>query len=291
MQFYATLCILLLIWPTVGRADPAQQFIEELPTGQINWSTGLLTAKAVVAPGKGVAQTPSIQGQLKHNAHRQAAYHLMETVKGLRMDAKRHVAQVLAANGSFEAKLVQMVDGAQILQETRHGDGSVEITLQMALLGGFMQMMLPEEIRQVEPVRPVDATPAGVQSPWESPLLAALPKEGGIYSGLVVDARGIGAKPAMVSLIVDESGKEVYGSAFISREYAVQYGVCEYVRAMPDPALSPRVAPKPLTVKGLRILPERNCDIVISNPDAAKLRDASANLGFLKQCRVIIILD
>ncbi|MDA8138915.1 MAG: hypothetical protein M0036_09705 [Desulfobacteraceae bacterium] len=291
MRFPAILCILLLIWPTIGRADPAKEFIEELPTGQINWSKGLLIAKGLGAPIGNTSQAASNSNQLTQLAHHKAVSNLMETLKGLRLDASHNVAQVLASNEPFQAKLTQMTAGAQIIHETRLADGSVEVTVQMPLLGGFLQMMLPDEIRQVEPIKPVNAKGSVTQPSWDSPLSEATPKREGIYSGLVVDARGIGAKPAMVSLIVDEGGKEVYGSAFISREYAVQYGVCEYVRAMPDPGLNPRVAPKPLAARGLRILPERSCDIVISNTDAAKLRDASANLGFLKQCRVVIIID
>ena len=103
-----------------------------------------------------------------------------------------------------------------------------------------------------------------------------------VYTGLIVDARGTGAKPAMVPLLVDESGKEVYGSVFVSREYAVQQGVCMYAGDLTNSEQHPRVGPKPLVVKGLRTFGGRNCDIVISNADAAKLMDVSANLSFLK---------
>ena len=111
------------------------------------------------------------------------------------------------------------------------------------------------------------------------------------YTGLIVDARGIGAKPAMVPVLVDENGKEVYGSAFVSREYAVQQGVCQYLRILGDAANLVRVAPKPLWVKGLRTSNSAACDIVISNADASRLRGTSSHLSFLKQCRVIILMD
>ena len=64
-----------------------------------------------------------------------------------------------------------------------------------------------------------------------------------------------------------------------------------YVSALEHLDQHPRVGPKPLVVKGLSTLFDRTCDIVISNTDAAKLRDMSANLSFLKQCRVVIVLD
>ena len=95
----------------------------------------------------------------------------------------------------------------------------------------------------------------------------------------------------MVPVLMDESGQEVYGPAYVSREFAVQRGMCRYIRGMDDSANLPRVAPNPLFVKGLRTVSKGSCDIVISNTDASKLRGASSHLEFLKQCRVVIVLD
>lgn len=291
MHFPSLLCIILLIWPMVGRADPGSDFIEILPTGHINWSKNILTAKGVCPTAADAALAPRRQGIASETAYRTATHNLLQTVKDLRMDANHLVADIIHGNAQFSDRLVQMVDTAQVVQEKQSPDGAWEITVQIPLLGGFLQMMLPDGIKQVEPIKAVNGSRTGANLIPQSPLLEAIPKDEGIYTGLVVDARGIGAKPAIVPVIVDESGKEVYGPAFISREYAVQFGVCQYMRADQAVATNPRVAPKALTAKGLRMLGGRNCDIVISNSDAAKVRDASANLTFLKQCRVIIILD
>ena len=105
----------------------------------------------------------------------------------------------------------------------------------------------------------------------------------------MVDARGLDAKPALVPVLTDEDGKEVYSPAFISREYAVQQGVCVYARAIGEQER--RVGTRPLLAKGLRTVAGRVCDIVISNADASKIRGDSAHLEMLKQCRVIILLD
>jgi hypothetical protein len=46
-----------------------------------------------------------------------------------------------------------------------------------------------------------------------------------------------------------------------------------------------------LIVKALKVLWPGRCDFIISNADAAKLKSASEHLKFLKECRVIIVLD
>jgi hypothetical protein len=229
--------------------------------------------------------------QYIEQARHQATLNALRTLKEVRLDACRNVAQLMAVDEQVSARVREMAGTARVLEIHPQPDGSVRVAVQMALLGGFAQLVLPGEIKQVEPITQV--SPSSDRKPLEGqlPPLYATPGDVEGYSGLIVDARGIGAKPAMVPLLVDESGKEVYGSAFISREYAVQHGVCVYGRSLEDSVHHARVAPKPLAIKGLRTVQERGCDIVISNADAAKLRDASANLGFLKQCRVIIVLD
>ena len=95
----------------------------------------------------------------------------------------------------------------------------------------------------------------------------------------------------MVPVIVDEKGREVYGPAFASREFAVQEGMCGYSRDIQAANQDPRVIGNPLTVKGLRTADELSATIVISNADATKIKSASEHLSFLKKCRVIILVD
>ncbi len=52
-----------------------------------------------------------------------------------------------------------------------------------------------------------------------------------------------------------------------------------------------RVGDKPLVVKALRTADKSKTDIVISNGDADKLRDPSANLSFLADGKVVLIVD
>jgi len=272
-----------LVCPQVGMAETSKDLVELLPTGYINWTKGVLEAKGCYP-----LENPSVRDagsqQLNPLAHQLACENALNTLKQVRMDATRNVAHTLSINAAIGAKVKQMADTAPVVQEVSLPNGTYEVTVRVNLLGGFAQLMLPEEIKQVEPVK-------AMPSANRSGVKPAIPAGEVVHTGLIVDARGIGAKPAMVPLLVDENGKQVYGSAFVSREYAVQFGMCEYVQWSDGVYAHVRVAPNPLKVKGLRTLSERKCDIVISNADAANLRDASAHLGFLKECRVIIVLD
>ena len=98
-------------------------------------------------------------------------------------------------------------------------------------------------------------------------------------------------RPAMAPKVLDEKGQEVYGSAFVSREFAVQQGMSGYARDLTAAQSNTRVTNNPLTVKGLRTEGSGRSDIVIRSADAASLRGASEHLSFLKKCRVMIVVD
>lgn len=283
MRIYLLICAGLLLLPRIGLAESAKELVETFPYGAVNWTKGYLVARGVFTPERPeIPRVPDPEQSIEQ-AQRLAIRNALRTVQQVRLDAGRRLSELMAADEEIRTRVQEMAAGARVIEIQPLAGGAVRVAVQMALLGGFAQLVLPADIKQVESIKqmPVKRIPA---RPTVPP-----PPEG--YSGLIVDARGIGAKPAMVPLLLDENGREVYGPAFISREYAVQHGVCEYDRKE-IAAVRERVAPYPLTIKGLRTMHDgRDCNIVINTADADRLHNASANLGFLKQCRVVIVLD
>jgi hypothetical protein len=271
MKFGLTLVLLWLLTgvsSVAGQMEAPADFIEALSTGSINWTRGSVTASGI-----GSVDT--------------ATRNAMQTAFMVRMNATSRVADVNRPNVNLHAEVEEMASAAEVIGRKTLADGRTEITVKMELFGGFAQLLLPVDIKQVESIKPLAKSQQGI-APSSGQWYSADPEA---YTGLIVDARGIGAKPAMVPVLLDESGKEVYGSAFVSREYAVQQGICQYMSVLGDSANLIRVAPKPLWVKGLRTKTVAGCDIIISNADASRLRGASSHLSFLKQCRVIILMD
>jgi len=112
-----------------------------------------------------------------------------------------------------------------------------------------------------------------------------------IYTGMVVDARGIQAIPVIAPRILDENLEEVFGPTYASREFAVQHGMVSYEANIWQAKFDLRVSDNPIIVKALKATWPDRSDFIISNSDAAKLRSASEHLLFLRECRVIIVLD
>ncbi|MCJ8500323.1 hypothetical protein [Desulfatitalea alkaliphila] len=265
--------------------------VEPLPTGVIHWSRGAIVASGQAVMPDETAFEGECNAQLRGQAHAAAVANLSQALAMVPVDAVRSAGDMFVGDDKMAARLAGMAQAAPVIDEVCQADGRLVLTIQMSLLGSFAQLMLPDDIKQVEPIRamPRESGPEALRQPESG----AEPKQTdpGVFSGLVVDARGIGARPAMVPTLMDESGRVVYGPPFISRSQAVHHGACLYLRVLEDRETHPRVAPRPLWVKGLHTPPERPSDIVISNADAARLHGASANLTFLRACRVIVLLD
>ncbi len=282
----------LLILPAYGFCNEWQEVVENIGNGTINWTKGILQATGIGASPEEYYGKPQARPMALRAARIDAMRNLLEVTQGVRIDSATIVKNFAVTNDVIMAKVSGMVKGAQIVKQEYLSDGTVEVTMQMSLHGGFAQLILPQEIRQVEPIKSVPSL--SVEPPKPSPAIPSKTAEkptSEIYTGLVVNAIGLNARPAMSPKIIDETGQEVYGSAFVSREYAVQQGMSGYAKDMTAAQSNPRVTNNPLTVKGLKTEGPGNSDIVISNADASKLRSASEHLSFMKKCRVMIVVD
>jgi len=271
------------------------QIIEQMAgKGKINWSEGYIEAVGIGAPPERFIGKPQARPLALRAARVDAYRNLLELTKGVRVDSKTVVKDFTVESDVINTQVEGLVKDAHLVKQDYLSDGTVEVTLRMPLAGGFSQVILPR-LMQRKPAAPEPAAPAAppVAAPAEpaapAPAAPAAPPE--VFTGLVIDARGLQARPAMSPKILDESGKEVYGSLNVDREYAIQQGMSGYARDLNAAQSNARVTNNPVSLKGLRTEGPGRSDIVISNADANKIRGAAENLSFLKQCRVMIVLD
>jgi len=266
----------VLAFPIYGYGAVDNDLIQQIGNGNVNWSQGVIQGKGIGAPPQKYYGKPNARPLALRAAKLDALRNILEVINGVRIDSTTTVKDFAVEKDIIQSKVHGMVRGAEEIKTEYMSDGTVEVIMQIKMGGGFAQLVLPEEVKQVEPIKTI--------SPSQTP-------SSGLLTGMVVDARTLGARPAMAPKILDEDGKEVYGSAFVSREYAVQQGMSGYSKNLDGARRNQRVADNPLTVKGLRTEGPGRCDIVISNADASLLRNASEHLTFLKKCRIIIVVD
>ena len=279
--------ILTLISAAGNSADP-RSLIELKKNGTIDWTTGVVKAKGTGVPAPYTyPPKPRPQGEeILSEAITKAGHNILETIVSLRIDAQNRVIDIVENYPSIMKQLRDMAQRAPEIEALRkyQYDGTVEAWSQMSLSGGFAQLILPPEIRQIEPIKQVF-------KPKSSSRLRTRSRSSEIFTGMVVDARNIQAVPVLAPKILDENLEEVFGPAFVSREFAVQHGMVRYTTDLWKAKFHPRVSHNPLIVKALKTILPGRCDFIISNADAAKLRSASEHLLFMRECRVVIVLD
>jgi hypothetical protein len=111
-----------------------------------------------------------------------------------------------------------------------------------------------------------------------------------VYTGLIFDAQRLAFTPSASVKVLDEDGREVYGSAYVSKDWAEKQGIVSYVKDMDQAKANQRVAGNPLVIKAIKVTGPNNKDLVISNDDARRIRDLAKHLNFLDAAKVVIIV-
>lgn len=261
-------------------------WVEKVGQGSVNWSAGYIEAVGIGAPsdksiGKANAR-PMAMRAAKVDAYR----NLLEITKGVQVDSATSVKDFTVESDVINTQVSGMVKGAEEVKKEYMSDGTAEVTLRIYLYGkgNLAKIIMPSAIAN-PPAPPAPSEPAAPAPAAPAPPVPIA------YTGMVVDARGIQARPAMSPRVFDEDGKEVYGSANVDREYAVQQGMSGYARDLTAAQSNQRVTASPITVKALRTNGPGKSDLIISNADAQQIRASAENMTFMKKCRVMVVLD
>lgn len=243
--------------------------------GSIDWTKGVVMATGFGAPPPTAVNAAQARALAERAAFLVATRNLLEVVKGIRVDSATLVENMMVSSDVIKTEVSGFVQGAQIVKKQISPDGSVQVTVAMKLNGDFSSAFLPQFSGEPE------VTPL---APGQAPPSTA-------FTGLIVDARGTGVRPAVAPKIRNEEGREVYGSAFVNRQYAVEQGMVGYLKDVESAKGNPRVTDRPLLVKALKTDGPNKTDLVISNSDAQVLHGMKEHLTFLEKARVMVILD
>jgi len=248
--------------------------VENLPSssGWINWDRQVVKAVGHgILPGD--AQSEAQAALMARSAAIADAYrNLAMVINGVRVTGETYVRNFVTESDEVRLKVEGFIRGAEIVSEKQLSDRSFEVILQVPLVGEkglvseLASELLPEE------TAPPETTGDGP-------------------TGLIIDARGLGVKPAISPKVYDEDGREVYGTVKVSPDFAIEVGIAAYPRSMDQALKSQRTGARPLTVMALRRGPKFATDVIVSNSDAARIREADRRTGILPRCAVSILLN
>ncbi|MFH1154081.1 MAG: hypothetical protein V1793_09695 [Pseudomonadota bacterium] len=269
-----------LLSVTTARAQGTGECIRTLECGAVNWSTGQVKGYGKASP-PGREETVS-QDSVVGEARAQATRNLICVLKTIGMVSEQILKKNPASRDFLQAGIEKAAMDAVITEQHFTSDCAMEVTLETSIFGGFLQLVLPEEIGEISHIETITSSDMTDKETSQGRVL---------HTGLVLDARGLDFQPGIYPVIISELGDAVYSAVFISREYAVHQGVCKYVCSM-DPILSEdRVGLNPMVIKALRKGGKDDTAIVISRSDAETIEKATEFHSLMRECKVMILLD
>jgi hypothetical protein len=275
LKYLITVIIFIYCVPCSAQAVLIQQgeCATHFESGTLNWTSGILTATGTAVPGKEDTYE-SLHKSALYNAEAQ----IIKILKQIRINNQFTVEDYALANPVIMTGLQQISKEALVSKQIYTSSMTVNITLNTSIFVAFLQLVLPQEIRQVPLIKPVTRQDSDIADKKK-------------YTGLIIDAIGLGFEPVLGPVIINDHGQEVYSSAFISREYAVQQGVCKYVCNQDKAFRNPVAGTNPLFLKALRKEGKNNATLVISMADYDILEKIAERHTFLSECRLIIIVE
>jgi len=221
---------------------------------------------------------------------------MLQALKAASYDRDWTVGSYLSSHSLVQRRLERMNLTSERLGTKYLSDGTVSTEFGFPLTGAVLELMLP--VRSAPHLLGRTACPCCGQ-PWpegkEPPAdLELVPYETGDapeYTGILVDATGLGSRPALFPQVVTESGDDVFSTDFAEPEQVTQHGLVGYFYDRTQALIADRIAPNPLIVRALAVTGTNSCDLVISQADAARIHGSRSNLELLSRCRVGFLVD
>ena len=287
MKYFTVFLTMMVV--LIGQDD----FIGDVfDNGSINYGDRTIQAVGIGFIPENVINAGQARRAAMRIAKQDALRQLIEIVNGVNVTSETTVSGAM-----FDDIIKTQVQGAirgarRVGQPSYLSDTSVEVTYEVKM-ADISRVLLP--IAEKAPVLKFKESSierdftseisSGQKSNKESKIVS-----GGI-TGIIIDGKGLGLRPAMSPRIVTQSGSVVYGPGHYSRDYAASNGVVGYAKTIDKAKSDPRVQGNPLVIRGSSVSGSSAADMVISNVDAGKIIRADGNTGLLGSCRVMFVLD
>ena len=246
----------------------------------IDWERQVAISVGTGAPASWAQNAAQKNISAERAARLDAARNLLELIKGVALTSDSTVSQSMVASDAVNSSIQGELNSIRAVDKPKYfSDGSVQVKLEASL-----RQVIPVDL-YVGPPQEIGASGAPV-APATSSVNTSTS-----YTGLILDARGLGVNPAMSPKVYDPDGREVYGSAFVSRDFAVSQGVVGYVKSVDQAQQTDRVKGNPAIVKAIEAKGANKADLVVSKDDAEKLRALSQSQTFMREARVMIVVD
>ncbi len=242
--------------PAKPEATPAKK------EGSVDWQGELIKATGSGAPDMRSLSPAQARLGAEKAAQLDAFRNLIAVAKGIHISADKTVGQAMA-NDEVKGRVEGVVKGFKVVKKRYFSDQGVEMDVEVPL-SGIAQAVLDPGASAVNAL--------------------ASAKPDGRYTGLLVDARGLGVMPVLAPRLLDGSGKVLYAAEMLDAEARKDSVPARYFKGLDQATHAPALGGTPLMVKAQKA---QGSDLVLADADARALDQLSAKV--LAEGRVGIV--
>lgn len=263
----------------------ADEYIQYLDQGRMNWYSGKMTADSDLFLQRPADQPDSKAAVLLRQARMQARKRLWQSLLQLRIDRGLFVRDVLSRDQELAQAILGKIHHSQ-LQTLTLGSGEMRVQARVKLRGELSGRLIPRSI-WFEQFRPQgwEAAADALQAPDN----AADPTPSAAYTGLIVDLRGFDFQPSLIIRIFDDFGQELYGPTLVDPQFAIANGICVYTTRLQSALSSKRAGDNPFLVRAGGIRPDTGQGIRLAPHSAEVFLKASQLEAIYQKCRVVLV--
>ncbi len=231
-----------------------------------------------------------------------------------RSKGQKRITAERAATALAYRQLAEILDGVAVVGDTMVRDAELQYDVVRTAVAGFIKgaQVVYKEWNQEEEVALVMVKvgltgPKGFGSLLYEKLLGdpqikkeVVPQEPSFktkpvpleesYDGLIIDARDVNFRPALINRIFTPKGEVIYDPSKISQKVLVEQGCGEYTNSVEKAksALEQRGVKNPLVVKASGTVTPS--DLQVSEEDAVRIYSANQRANFLSGAKVAFVL-
>jgi hypothetical protein len=227
--------------PEPSKTEPAKR------EASVDWQSELIKATGSGAPDMRSISPAQARLGAEKAAQLDAFRNLIAVAKGIHISADRTVGEAMGKD-EVKGRVEGVVKGFKVVKKRYFSDQGVEMEVEVPL-SGIAQAVLD-----------TGALPADAQA-------GAKPTDGR-YTGLLVDARGLGVTPVLAPRLLDASGKVLYAAEMLGPEARKDLVPARYFKTLEQATHASTLGGTPLLIKAQKA---RGSDLVLAEDEARAL--------------------
>jgi len=261
MLLHSVLLTLSLLAAEPAKADPPKTDPAKRE-GSVDWQGQVIKATGSGAPDMRSLSPAQARLGAEKAAQLDALRNLITQAKGIHISSDKTVGEAMAKD-EVKGRVEGAVKGFKVVKKRYYSDQGVEMDVEVPL-SGIAQAVFDPSTSAAEAV-PVKASE-------------------GRYSGLLVDARGLGVQPVLSPRLLSASGKVLYAAEVMGPDARKDAVPARYFKNLEQATHAPALGGNPLLVKAQKA---QGSDLVLAAPEARALDQLSSKA--LVEGRVAIV--